>query len=142
MKTIERNQVLKALNESIKHWRLILKRVKLWQKRKYFIFCNGLNWKAAAKEDKGLVLDVVSISGDQCALCQLFSDGVDCEGCPLVLIKDACRNSGSSWNKCFDAKDYTIVAVTENMLKALLKAKKVFLLQNARSKTSSRKSNL
>ena len=84
---IKKGKIIKAINDSIKHWNKDivkpLEKGKMINKSFY-----GLTWGGSNLE--------VKIGGEYCPLCNIFGER-ECPGCPLHTIKTSCDLGNSPW---------------------------------------------
>lgn len=108
---------IKAIKESIIHWRDNVSRLKLANELGFSSISPG--WDAWTTENTKII--IASFGSGVCALCLLCNDGYsNCPKCPLSRSGSYCRAEGSAWRKCKHAKgNKEIIEAAENMVRAL-----------------------
>lgn len=108
---------LKAIKESIIHWRDNVSRLKLADELGFSIVNPA--WDAWITENTKII--IASFGSGVCALCLLYNESYsNCPTCPLTRSDNYCRANGSDWRKCKDARgNKEIISSAENMVRVL-----------------------
>jgi len=111
---------VKAIKESIIHWRDNVSRLKLADELGIEIVKGWGEWWIDDKKLGEIQPIIAYFDNPRCPLCQDYSGIFTCPKCPLYRSGNNCRNEGSSWDKCYKAKgNKEIISSAENMVHTL-----------------------
>lgn len=107
---------IKAIKESIIHWRDNVSRLKLADEL-------GIEFAKFVLEhwiDVNTKKTIASFNAGHCPLCIKYRRGCDCSDCPLFRSIDGCKPESSAWGRCQSAKgNKEIIEAAENMVSVL-----------------------
>lgn len=108
---------LKAIKESIIHWRDNVSRLKLADKLGIEIV-RGTIWEQWI--DISTTKVIAYFNAGHCRLCMVYRHSDDCSNCPLFRSDNWCKPENSAWRKCVSAQgNKEIISSTENMVSVL-----------------------
>lgn len=107
---------VKAIRESIIHWRDNVSRLKLADEL-------GIEFAKFVLEhwiDVNTKKTIAYFNAGHCSLCITYRRGDDCSDCPLFRSGNWCKPENSAWGKCVSARgNEEIISSTENMVSVL-----------------------